>query len=128
MPLGSKEGEHQLKHYPKFYERKKKKIEELTKVIDEELDAIEKAPPAEEKIVESLNSLNSEIVIKDRGDNDEWPIAIRKGTRSCVKPLSYDMVNYLDYQQVSPSYKCFLPTIHYITTPKNTEETLKNPN
>ena len=107
---------------------KRKKIEELTKVIDEELDAIEKAPPAEEKIVESLNSLNSETVIKDRGDNDEWPIVIRKGTPSCVKPLSYDMVNYLDYQQVSPSYKCFLTTIHYIKTPKNTEEALKNPN
>ena len=35
---------------------RRKKIEELTKVTDEELDATEKAPPAEEKIVESLNS------------------------------------------------------------------------
>ena len=108
MPLGSKEGELQFKHYPKFYERKKKKIEELMKVTDKELDATEKAPSTEEEIVESLNSSNSEIVIKDSGDNDEWPIGIRKGTRSCAKPLSYDIANYLDYQQVSPSYKCFL--------------------
>ena len=128
MPLGSKEGEHQFKHYPKFYERKKKTIEELTKVTHEELDATEKAPPAKEKIVESLNSSNSEIEIKDSGDNDEWPMAKRKGTRSCMKPLSYDMVNYLDYQQVSPSYKCFLTTIQNIKTPKNTKEALKNPN
>ena len=128
MPLGSKEGELQFKHYPKFYERKKKKIEELTKVIDKELDATEKAPSTEEEIVESLNSSNSETVIKDSGDNDEWPIAIRKGTRSCVKPLSYDIANYLDYQQVSPSYKCFLTAIQNIKTPKNTEEVLENPN
>ena len=64
MPLGSKEEDHQFNHYPKFYERKKKKIEELTKVTDEELNATEKAPPAEEKIVESLNSLNSETYNK----------------------------------------------------------------
>ena len=120
MPLGSKEGEHQFKHHPNFYERKKKD-EELTKVTDEELDATEKAPPTEEKILESLNSKNSETVIKDSGDNDEWPTTIRKGTRSCVKPLSYYMVNYLDYQQVSPSDNCFLTTIQNIKTPKNIE-------
>ena len=128
MPLGSKEGELQFKHYPKFYERKKKKIEELMKVTDKELDATEKAPSTEEEIVESLNSSNSETVIKDSRDNDEWPIAIRKGTQSCVKPLSYDIANYLDYQQVSPSYKCFLTAIQNIKTPKNTEEALKIPN
>ena len=45
-----------------------------------------------------------------------------------MKPLSYDIINYLDYQQVSPSYKCFLTTIQNIKTPKNKEEALKNPN
>ena len=37
------------------------------------------------------------------------------------------MVNYLDYQQVSPGYKCFLTTIQDIETPRNPEEALKNP-
>ena len=38
------------------------------------------------------------------------------------------MINYIDYQQVSPSYKCFFTTIQNIKTPKNTKEALKNPN
>ena len=50
------------------------------------------------------------------------------GTTILYEPLSYDMINYLDYQQVSPSYQCFLTTIQNIKTPKNTKEALKNPN
>ena len=56
----------------------------------------------------------------------EWPIAIRKGKRSCVKPLPYNIANYLNYTKVSPQYRAFLLQIQNITIPKNAQEALRN--
>ena len=127
-PEGS---EHQFQYYPKFYERKKKESKESTKDVSKGIDAPEKESSTTNKAVEDPTSrkqtINADITDNVEDKTDEWPIALRKGTRSCVKPLPYNMVNYLDYQQVSPGYKCFLTTIQDIETPRNLEEALKNP-
>ena len=56
----------------------------------------------------------------------EWPIAIRKGKRSCVKPLPYNIANYLNYTKVSPQYRAFILQIQSIAIPKNAQEALRN--
>ena len=121
-------GEHQFQDYPKFYERNKKHNKEL--IQDETLKPNvprEESSPTDCTIDDS-NSEKIETRVIDSGkeSNDDWPIAIRKGTRSCVQNRLYDMVNYLDYQRVSPNYKSFLTTIKEIGTPRNPQEALKN--
>ena len=56
----------------------------------------------------------------------EWPIAIRKEKRSCVKPLPHNFVSYLNYTKVSPLYRAFLLQIQNITIPKDSQEALRN--
>ena len=122
------EGEHQFQPYPKFYERKKKHNKELI-----QNETLKPNVPREESsptdcTIDDSNSEKIETRVIDSGkeNNDDLPIAIRKGTRSCVQNRVYDMVNYLDYQKVSPNYKCFLTTIKEIGTPRNPQEALKN--
>ena len=57
---------------------------------------------------------------------NEWPIAIRKEKRSCVKPLPHNIANYLNYMKVSPQYQTFLSQLQDISIPKNSQEALRN--
>ena len=59
---------------------------------------------------------------------DDWPIAIRKEKRTCVKPLPHDIVGYLNYEKISPAYKTFLLQIQDIPIPKNPQEAMRNTN
>ena len=67
--------------------------------------------------------LEEEVLIENLS---EWPIAIRKEKRSCVKPLPYNIANYLNYTKVSPQCRAFLLQIQNITIPKNAQEALRN--
>ena len=57
---------------------------------------------------------------------DGWPIALRKGKRSRVKSLPYDITNYLNFQNVSSDYRAFITQIQDIPILKNTEEAMRN--
>ena len=67
--------------------------------------------------------LDNEVMIDELS---EWPIAIRKEKRSCVKPLPHNITSYLNYMKVSPQYRTFLSQIQDISIPKNSQEALRN--
>ena len=138
--LKLEEKEQPYPYYPKYYERTKKKSNENIKDIKERTEISPIEPLVENQVVDNPRAENQgednsdpekqiidTIVITDEEGRGEWPIALRKGTRSCVKPRPYDTVNYLDYQRVSPEYQCFLATIQGIETPNNPTEALKDP-
>ena len=79
-----------LTPYPKYYTRRRKEQlsspEEATENIDQQLSTKTEA-------TENMN---------------DWPIAIRKQKRTCVKPLPHHIVGYLNYEKVSPEYRTFL--------------------
>ena len=59
-------------------------------------------------------------------DKDALSIALRKGIRTCTNSVPYAMVNYLNYNKVSPDYHAFLSAIQEIPIPRNAQEALKN--
>ena len=119
---------HTIISYPKYYQRKKGK---------KPVASFEIPIPHEDKnqgisgeLLESaqggdVSNQNSEILNYERG-GDDFPIALRKGTQSCVKPIPFAMASYLNYQNVSPQYKTFLTHIQAIPIPKNPQEALSN--
>ena len=58
---------------------------------------------------------------------NDWPIAIRKQKRACVKPLPHHIVGYLNYEKVSPEYMTFLLQIQDIPIPKQSQEAMRTP-
>ena len=90
-------------------------------------------PNEDNKSSESLASIkggdeenqNSGSVNSDKR-GDDLPIALRKGTRTCVRPIPFAMASFLDYQKVSSQYKAFLTQIQEIPIPKNPQEALNN--
>ena len=57
----------------------------------------------------------------------DWSIALRKGTRSCVKPRPHNLAHYLTFHKVSPEYKTFLLHLHESFIPKSPREALQIP-
>ena len=57
---------------------------------------------------------------------DGWPIALRKGKRSSVNTLPYDIANYINFKNISSDYSAFIMQIQNIPIPKNIEEVMRN--
>ena len=57
----------------------------------------------------------------------DWSIALRKGTRSCVKPRPHNLAHYLTFHKVSPEYKTFLLHLRESFIPKSPREALQIP-
>ena len=112
--------------YPKYYQRQKKGMKS---VGGNEITV----PNEDNKSAESLASIkggdeenqNSGSVNSDKR-GDDLPIALRKGTQTCVKPIPFAMASFLDYQKASSQYKAFLTQIQEIPIPKNPQEALNN--
>ena len=100
--------------YPKYYERKKKRNSQKELPVS---NINQETVP--------LNDTDAGEVESNEG-GDDLPIALRKKSRACVKPIPYEMVNYLNYSKVSPQYKAFLTTIQDIPIPKTTDEAMKS--
>ena len=99
--------------YPKYYQRQKKGM----KFVGGNETTV---PNEDNKYSESLASIKGGDEENQnsgkRGDEenqnsgkrgDDLPIALRKGTRTCVRPIPFAMASYLDYQKVSTQYKAF---------------------
>ena len=119
---------HTIISYPKYYQRKKGK--KLVASYEIPIPHVDNNPVISGELLESAeggdgSNQNSEILSSERGGND-LPIALRKGTRSCVKPIPFAMTSYLNYQNVSPQYKTFLTHIQEIPITKNPQEALSN--
>ena len=57
--------------------------------------------------------------------DSDWPIVIRKGTRSTRNP--YPIYNFLSYHRLSPSYSSFVFSLSSLTVPSNIHEALNHP-
>ena len=57
--------------------------------------------------------------------DSDWPIAIRKGTRSTRNP--HPIYNFLSYHRLSPSYSSFVFSLSSHFVPSNTNEALSHP-
>ena len=105
--------------YPKYYERRKKRqhIENPSAESGE----------LRENVLENSASKNHLGVLEQQSesDKDALPIALRKGIRSCTNPVPYAMVNYLNYNKVSPNYHAFLSAIQEIPIPRNAQEAME---
>ena len=109
--------------YPKYYERKKKKqqIEPPHAENGEQRDNV----PEKQSECTADNHL-AVLEPQSESDKDALPIALRKGIRTCTNSVPYAMVNYLNYNKVSPDCHAFLSAIQEIPIPRNAQEALKN--
>ena len=57
--------------------------------------------------------------------DSNWPIAIRKGTRSTRNP--HPIYNFLSYHHLSPSYSSFVFSLSSYFVPSNVHEALSQP-
>ena len=106
--------------YPMYYERKKKK-QHIEQPCAESGELRENVPE------NSASDNHLDVLEKQtESDKDALPIALRKGIRSCTNPVPYAMINYLNYNKVSPNYHAFLYVIQEIPIPRNAQEAMKN--
>ena len=120
MPFDSElpaEGDDQLSAYPKYYMRRKK--QPVMHPQDNKEDITDRVPPEEGTLTEKTESKKSE--------EEELPIAVRKPTRTCVKPVPYSISNYINYDRVSPSYKTFLTGLSHVVVPTTVGEAVRYP-
>ena len=57
--------------------------------------------------------------------DSDWPIAIRKGTRSTRN--SHPIYNFLSYHRLSPTYTSFVFSLSSLTIPSTVHEALDHP-
>ena len=88
--------------YTKYYQRQKKgmKLVEGKEITIPNEDNNPSEPLASTKEGDEENQ-NSGSLSSETG-GDDLLIALRKGIRSCVRPIPFAMASYLDYQKVSP--------------------------
>lgn len=70
--------------------------------------------------ISPLNSLSTEPHTKDF----DLPIAIRKGTRECIKRPLYPLSHYVSLNHFSPSHKNFIVNLNAISVPNTLSEAL----
>ena len=56
-----------------------------------------------------------------------WPIALRKGVRSCRTDVKYPVGNYVKYEKLSHQYKNFLTVLGEVVIPTRVEDALRDP-
>ena len=72
----------------------------------------------------SINPQAMDPATSHPSDSD-WPIAIRKGTRSSRNP--HPIYNFLSYHRLSPSYSSFVFSLSSHSVPSNIHEALSHP-
>ena len=91
--------------YPKYYERRKER-QHIENPSAESAELRENVP--ENSASENHLGVPEQ---QSESDQDALPIALRKGIRSWTNLMPYAMVNYLNYNKVSPNYHAFLSAI-----------------
>ena len=56
-----------------------------------------------------------------------WPIALRKGVRSCRTDIKYPISHYVRYDKLGHEYRTFLSLLGEIVIPTRVEEALRDP-
>ena len=76
-------------------------------------------------------ALTEQVVIssppESASDDLGWPIALRKGVRSCRSTVRYPIGQYVKYEKLGSTFKSFLTSLGEITVPTRVEEALQDP-
>ena len=105
-------GDNQPSTYPKYYVRRNK--QPTTHTQDGKEGIIGRVAPEEDTSTE-------------KSGEKELPIALRKPTRACVKPIPHSISNYLNCGRVSVNFRAFLPTLNQVIVPTTVGEALQHP-
>ncbi|RVW38185.1 Retrovirus-related Pol polyprotein from transposon RE1 [Vitis vinifera] len=103
--------------FDKVFSRKKTVVPKSVQVQDFNLNS-------KNKITISNPSLQSESHVNN--DDQDLPIAVRKGIRECTNQPLYPLTHFLSFKKFSPSHKAFLVSLNTISIPTTVSEALTN--
>ena len=103
--------------FDKMFSRKKIVVPESVQVQDFN-------PNSENEVTISNPSLQSESHVNN--DDQDLPIAVRKGIRECTNQPLYPLTHFLSFKKFSPSHKAFLVSLNTISIPTTVSEALTN--
>ena len=83
-------------------------------------------PDLENEVIISKPSLHGETESHVNNNDQDLPIAIRKGNRECTKQPLYPLAHFLSFKNFSPSHKAFLVSLNTISIPRTLFEALTN--
>ena len=84
--------------------------------------------PAEvEEVSDEQETPAAQVQPEQENDDLAWPIALRKGVRSCRANVRYPISHYVKYGKLGTQYKAFLSLLDDIVIPRRVEEALQDP-
>lgn len=101
--------------FDKVFSRKKTVVPESIQVQDFN-------PNSENEVTISNPSLQSESHVNN--DDQDLPIAVRKGIRECTNRPLYPLTHFLSFKKFSPSHRAFLVSLNTISIPTTVSEAL----
>ena len=103
--------------FDKAFSRKKTVVPKSVQVQDFN-------PNSENEVTISNPSLQSESHVNN--DDQDLPIAVRKGIRECTNRPLYPLTHFLSFKKFSPSHKAFLVSVNTISIPTTVSKALTN--
>eukprot|EP00261_Vitis_vinifera_P038781 XP_019080024.1 PREDICTED: uncharacterized protein LOC109123752 [Vitis vinifera] len=103
--------------FDKAFSRKKTVVPKSVQVQDFN-------PNSENEVTISNPSLQSESHVNN--DDQDLPIAVRKGIRECTNRPLYPLTHFLSFKKFSPSHKAFLVSLNTISIPTTVSKALTN--
>ena len=101
--------------FDKVFSRKKTVVPESVQVQDFN-------PNSENEVTISNPSLQSESHVNN--DDQDLPIAVRKGIRECTNRPLYPLTHFLSFEKISPIQRAFLVSLNTISIPTTVSEAL----
>ncbi|KAI9195814.1 hypothetical protein LWI28_018377 [Acer negundo] len=104
-------------HPLQVYSRRKGPTAQPMPVLD-----FEPNPSADSvEVISNFESHENDVPVVD---DEDLPIAIRKGVRECTRQLMYPLSHFVSYEKLSSSHKSFLTHLNIVTIPKTVFEAL----
>jgi hypothetical protein len=103
--------------FDKVFSPRKMVVPESMQVRDSNLDS-------ENEVTISNPSLQAET--EPQVNDQDLPIAVRKGTKECTKRPLYPLSHFLSVKKFSPSHRSFLISLNTIVIPTTLSEALSN--
>ncbi|XP_078437652.1 uncharacterized protein LOC144708275 [Wolffia australiana] len=74
----------------------------------------------------SLEDAVADTNVEAPDDDSGWPIALRKGVRSCRAKAKYPISHYVKHERLSSQYRSFLTLLGEIVVPDRVEDALRD--
>ena len=87
----------------------------ISEAAEEDPEEVESDIPRRQDVDENAHEEEEHELEGRSPDGDSelgWPIALRKGKRSCTQKPRYPMVNLMDCQQIGEKYRDFISALH----------------